>query len=79
MGRIISSSRSYSSRMLPTISSRMSSMVTMPDIWPYSSTTITMCTFRDCMSLNRASTLRLSGTKLASIIRPGISRMGVSS
>lgn len=59
----VSSFSSYSSLISPTISSRMSSMVTMPEVPPYSSTTIARCTFF-CWNSSMRSLIRLfSGTK----------------
>ena len=71
-----SSSSSYSSWMLPTISSRMSSMVTIPAVCPYSSTTMDMWIFFDCISPKRSSRLLVSGIKWAARRRPGTSLSG---
>ena len=56
-------SRSYSSAISPTISSRMSSIVTRPAVPPYSSTTIAKWLWSRCISRSRSSTGLLSGTK----------------
>ena len=56
-------SRSYSSAISPTISSRMSSMVTRPAVPPYSSTTMAKWVWSRCISRSRSSTGLLSGTK----------------
>ena len=75
--RIMTSSSSNSSRMLPTISSRISSMQTIPAVWPYSSTTITMWIFFCCMDLKSRSIFRVSGMKWASFIIPSNSFKGL--
>ena len=54
-------SSSYSSVISPTISSRMSSMVTIPAVPPNSSTTITRCTRLSCISFSSSSTGLESG------------------
>ena len=59
------SSASYSSVISPTISSRMSSIVTTPAVPPYSSTTIAMWLRVRCISLSSSSMRLLSGTYTA--------------
>src|SRR5688572_18067 len=59
------SSTSYSSRISPTISSRMSSMVTSPAVPPYSSTTIAMCVPVARKSRSCCSTILEPGTNVA--------------
>ena len=54
---------SYSSAISPTISSRMSSIVTRPAVPPYSSTTMATCTRAACMSFSNSSAGLESGTK----------------
>ncbi len=56
---------SYSSAISPTISSRMSSIVTSPAVPPYSSITMAAWVRCACISLSRSSTGLLSGTKVA--------------
>ena len=56
-------SSSYSSVISPTISSRMSSMVTIPAVPPNSSTTIARCTRLACISCSSSSTGLESGQK----------------
>ena len=55
-------STSYSSVISPTISSRMSSMVTRPAVPPYSSMTIAMWVRVACISRSSSSTGLDSGT-----------------
>src|SRR5690625_3042427 len=57
-----SSLTSYSSSISPTISSTMSSIVTMPAVPPYSSTTTATWVLRACISWSRPSTSLVSGT-----------------
>ena len=54
-------SRSYSSAISPTISSRMSSMVTRPAVPPYSSMTTAKWNWPRCISRSRSSIGLLSG------------------
>ena len=58
-------SRSYSSVISPTISSRMSSIVTSPAVPPYSSMTTATCTCLACISRSSSSTGFDSGMKYA--------------
>ena len=59
-------SSSSSSRISPTISSRRSSIVTMPLVPPYSSTTTAMGICDFCMSRSTSRRLCVSGTKRSS-------------
>ncbi|KIX78661.1 hypothetical protein SF12_07930 [Streptomyces sp. MBRL 601] len=59
------SSRSYSSVISPTISSRMSSMVTIPAVPPYSSMTTATWLRCCCISRSRSPAFLVSGTKTA--------------
>ena len=63
MSRLISfSPLLYSSSILPTISSPISSMVTMPTAPPYSSTTTAMCSRFCCISIKSGPAFFVSGT-----------------
>ena len=67
---ISSSYTSYSSRILPTISSSISSIVTSPEVCPYSSTTIAMCILLDCICLKSLSKDIVSGIKYGFLKSP---------
>ena len=64
-GSIWGSSRSYSSVISPTSSSKRSSSVTSPDTEPCSSATIAMWNFSCCISRSSSDTFFDSGTKCA--------------
>ena len=66
---ISSSSWSYSSWMLPTMSSTRSSKVMSPAVPPYSSSTMAICTLRSVISVNSWLHFFVSGTKYAGRIR----------
>ena len=62
------STSSYSSNILPTNSSKISSIVSKPAVPPYSSTTIAICILFACNSSKISSIGFDSGTKYASLM-----------